>query len=140
MHSHLHSHMRVHALALALTYPRACRRAKEKASCQRLSLFKLSSVSKRKLQEKNKKLHTKLKAKVKGKDDLSRQAKDAEALAKYWEEEHSKLQQELEGESDSTRTRTPKLRSRRPHTHVITPHRDEMSRPPGAMDGRDDQS
>ena len=77
------------------------RRAKKKASCQRLHLFQLASVSKTKLKEKNKKLQIKLQAKVQGKTDLSRRIKDAEANAKYWEEEHSRLQEEIEGKSHS---------------------------------------
>ena len=55
----------------------------------------------KKLKEQNKKLQIKLKTKVQEKTDPSRQIKDAEANAKYWEEEHSKLQEEFEGKSHS---------------------------------------
>lgn len=70
------------------------KRAKLKTSCQKLGLYKLSSVSKKKILAKNKKLSERIAKKVEGKADLRRALNDAKSDAVYWEHQHSVL---LEG-------------------------------------------
>ena len=77
------------------TYP--YRRAKTKVSCQRLGAFKMATVSKKKLTQKNKSLATKLKAKGADKSDLKRRLKEAENKGKYWENMHATAQEEKSG-------------------------------------------
>ena len=57
----------------------------------------MASISKKKLQKKNKSLSTKLKEKITLKAELKVRLKNAEEAAKYLENEHAKIFEELEG-------------------------------------------
>ena len=71
-----------------------------KKSCQDLGLYKMASVSKKKLQAKNKALAARIKEKVEGKMEMRRSLKDTKRNAAYWEERACKAEEELEGECD----------------------------------------
>lgn len=81
-------------------------RAKIKKSCQDLGLYKMKSISKKQLKDANNKLKNKLKSKVEGKTELARRAKNAEESAQYWENQHAKIKEELEGKSSISYTYT----------------------------------
>ena len=61
-------------------------------------MYKTAALSKKKLHEKNKKLQVKLNQKDCGKKaELARQLKTSQENAKYWEDQHAKVQEELTG-------------------------------------------
>ena len=120
------------------TFSRTYRRDKQKKSCQQLDLFKLASISKKKIVSKNKDLRAKIKVKFQGKANLSRRLKEAEANANYWENQNSELKEELEGNPHTPHKPTPHAPHRPPRITIIPiQHR---AQPPGPMDGRHDQS
>ena len=66
-------------------------------SCQKLGLYKLASLSKKKLQAKNKKLRAKLKTKDTGKNEAKAQLKVAVKKLDYWENKHAELDELVAG-------------------------------------------
>ena len=94
------------------------RRDKKKKSCQRLGLFKVAALSKKKLQSKIKQLNEKLKAKVTGKvlvwdvfmrdlfaltltlpgkAELQAELNEAKEDAAFWEDMHVKAEELITG-------------------------------------------
>ena len=75
------------------------KRDEQKKSCQTLGLYKMASVSKKKLQKKNKRLQEKIKQKLTGQADMKKALEEAIANRDYWEDQHCILLEEIKGES-----------------------------------------
>ena len=111
-------------------------RAKLKSSCQRLGLFKLASVSKKRVLDENKKLHSKLKQKDDTKVKMQREVKEAVADATFWENSHATLQEEFEEGSMYVLVQAGiHMHSRPPPPPPPLPRVQDKDETPGAVDG-----
>ena len=87
----------------SLTYAFIRRRQQIKKSCQDLGLYKMKSVSKKKLQTKIKKVTDKLNAKNEAKVKLKSELNDAKNTIAYWEDRACTAEQKLTGKVPLTR-------------------------------------
>ena len=77
-----------------------CRRDKTKKSCQRLDLFKVAALSKKKLQTKIKRLNEKCKAEGTGKSKLKADLKQLKKDVAFWENMHAQAEEVVAGHTN----------------------------------------